>query len=228
VNGFPAGVSVATFRLRSAALFGSYAAAIVFVAAAALLERRSAPELAVDHTLLGAVCGIAIPLLAYSAVARASNYGRLEDAAHALARHGANRKAVVLGVVVATGARVAVVAAGIAAMAVFVAGGRADRAAFGDAFTSAWVAALGGAAYVAWFALGSSFGRAGRGRTVCLATDWVLGSATSAIALPWPRAHLRSLMGGAPVFDLSGRENTAALYVLAAVYLLACASRVPR
>jgi hypothetical protein len=103
-----------------------------------------------------------------------------------------------------------------------------DGKAIADAFTSGWIGALGGAVYAVWFSLGSLFGKAGNGRSVALALDWVLGSATSAIAVPWPRAHLRSLLGGELVLGLPEYQSTVALYALGFTYLAIVAVRVAR
>jgi hypothetical protein len=81
------------------------------------------------------------------------------------------------------------------------------------------VGALGGAAYASWFSLGAGFGRRGGGRLVALLVDWLLGASGGVMALFAPRAHLRSLMGGAPPMDLSQRASAVALAILA----LACA-----
>jgi hypothetical protein len=122
----------------------------------------------------------------------------------------------------------AAVGAVLAAASVLVASGRTDLAALADAFTSAWIGALGGVVYVTWFSLGALFGKGGRGRVYALGLDWILGSATSAMAMPWPRAHLRSLLGGELVLGLPGWQSTVALYLLAGVYLSLMAARVAR
>jgi hypothetical protein len=91
-----------------------------------------------------------------------------------------------------------------------------------DLLTTAWIGALGGAAYAALFLLGSSFFR-GSGRGVLLALDWVLGGSGS-FALFLPHGHLRSLLGGEAAFHASQRASSAAL-VLITVLLGAWAVR---
>jgi len=94
--------------------------------------------------------------------------------------------------------------------------------------TGAWIGALAGAAYVAWFGVGSLFGKRGGGRSVALVLDAVLGSTSTVAALPWPRAHVRSLLGGELAHGLPQWKSTAVLYVLTAVQLALCAVRFPR
>jgi hypothetical protein len=81
-----------------------------------------------------------------------------------------------------------------------------------DLLTTAWVGALGGAAYASLFLLGASFLR-GAGRGVLLAVDWVLGG-SGFFALFLPHGHLRSLFGGEAAFDVSQRVSSVALVVL--------------
>jgi hypothetical protein len=200
----------------------------LFVATAAILEKRLVGGDAVDATLTGAVFGWTIPLLAYAAVARVSRYGRLDEAAADLVRHGGNRRAIVASFVLMTAARVSVVGALLAALGVLVSSVGEAAAIRSDALTSAWIGALGGAAYVAWFSLGSLWGRAGRGRLLSLLLDWVLGATSTAIALPWPRAHLHCLLGGELVIGLPAWQSSVLLGLFAGLYYLACLLRVAR
>jgi hypothetical protein len=202
--------------------------AALFVAAAALLQKRLAPDHAVDATLTGAVFGWTIPLLAYAAVARVSRYGRLDDATADLVRHGGNRRGVVASFVLMTAARVSVVGALLAALGVLVSSVGEASAIRSDALTSAWIGALGGATYVTWFSLGSLWGKTGRGRFLTLVLDWVLGATSTAVAVPWPRAHLRCLLGGELVFGLQAWQSSALLGLFAGLYYLACLLRVAR
>jgi hypothetical protein len=100
-----------------------------------------------------------------------------------------------------------------------VAHGAADPPVARDALISGYVGGLGGATYASWFSLGAGFGRRGGGRLVALLVDWLFGVSGGTLALFAPRAHLRSLLGGAPPLDWSQRWSVAALAVLA----LACA-----
>jgi hypothetical protein len=228
VRSWLAAISVAAGRLGGFWGAAAYIGAALFVATAALLEKRLAAEGAVDATLTGAVFGWTIPLLAYAAVARVSLYGRLDDGAVDLVRHGADRRAVVASFVLMTAARVSVVGALLSALGVLISSVGEASAIRADALTSAWIGALGGAAYVAWFALGSLWGKRGRGRLLSLVLDWVLGATASAIAVPWPRAHLRSLLGGELVIGLPAWQSSALLGLFAGLYFLACVLRVAR
>jgi len=221
-------ISVAAGRLGGFWGVGAYLGAALFVSAAALLEKRLAPEGAVDATLTGAVFGWTIPLLAYAAVARVSRYGRLDDGTADLVRHGGDRRAIVASFVLMTAARVSVVGALLAALGVLVSSVGEASAIRSDALTSAWIGALGGAAYVAWFSLGSLWGKAGRGRLLSLVLDWVLGATSTAVAVPWPRAHLQCLLGGELVAGLPAWQSSVLLGLFAGLYYLASLLRVAR
>jgi len=222
------GIALSAGRLGGLWSAGAYFGAAAVVALAAILEKRISPEGAVDRVLMGAVFGWTIPLLSYSAVARVSRYGRLDTGVDELARYGGNRRGMVACFVLMTSARVSIVASLLAALAVLVAASGQPNAIRADAVTSAWIGALGGAAYVAWFSFASLWGRAGRGRLLALLVDWVLGAATSAISVPWPRAHLRSLLGGELVLGMPPWQSSVSLAFLGATYFLACVFRVAR
>jgi hypothetical protein len=221
-------LSIAAGRLGGAWGVGAYLGAAAFVVSAALFEKRLEPAQAADVALTGAVFGWAIPLLAYSAVARVSRYGRLDDASREIARHGGDRRMTVAYFVLMTAARVGVVGGLLSAMTVLLASSGAAAAIRVDALTSGWIGALGGVAYVTWFSLGSMWGREGRGRLIALVLDWVLGAGASFIAAPWPRAHLRSLLGGELVLGLPAWQSSVSLGLLAGLYFLACVGRVAR
>lgn len=228
MKGWLVAISVAAGRLGGLWGAGTYLGAAAFVSFAALLERRLVPEDAVDQTLTGAVFGWTIPLLAYAAVARVARYGRLDESATDLARHGGNRRAVVASFVVMTGARVGVVGALLAALGVLISSVGEAPAIRADALTSAWIGALGGAAYVAWFSLGSLWGKSGRGRLLALILDLILGATSSAVAVPLPRAHLRCLLGGELVVGLPAWQSSALLGLLAGLYFVVCIFRIAR
>jgi hypothetical protein len=46
-------------------------------------------------------------------------------------------------------------------------------------------------------------GRRGQGRTWLLVADFLLGAGDSFLALPWPKGHIRNLLGGSAVLELS-------------------------
>lgn len=228
MSSFVFGASTAAVRLRARSSLVALGATFIAVAAVAYAVRHFEVDHAVDHVLGGLVFGVALPLLAYAAVGVASGDRRLSEAVRPFARHGGSRHEAVLGMVVAAGVRLAAIGASLAAVAVLFASRRLDGAAVSDAVTSAWIGALGGAVYVAWFSFGALFGKGGKGRAFALGIDWVLGSTATAIAVPWPRAHLRSLLGGELVVGLPEWQSTVVLYALAVVYLLLMALRVAR
>jgi hypothetical protein len=228
VKSFFFGAATASQRLRGRAGLGAPALAAALVTGSAMVERYREPAAAADITLAGAAFGVCLPLGAYAIVARATRHGRLDDGVRHLSRHGASRRSAIAGLVARTTLHVAAIGAVLGLIAIIVARGRLDVATVFDAATTVWIGALGGAAYAAWLSLGSLFGRAGGGRLVCLGLDFTVGAGSSAAAAPWPRAHVRSLIGGACVLGIPAWESVVALLALAVVYLLLCLLRVAR
>jgi hypothetical protein len=181
----------------------SLAASVLAVAVSvgvALVERDEAPSTAADIVLSEAVFAWVLPLLAYYAVGRAAEQGRVDRAVESLARHGTDRRQAFMGFVTGLGLRVSGVAVLATACAVIAARG-VHFGAFPDVLTSSWIAVVGALCYTALFALGSLFGSSGQGRGVLLVLDLVFGSVPET-AGPFPRAHLQSLIGGEAVFGL--------------------------
>lgn len=89
------------------------------------------------------------------------------------------------------------------------------------------IAALGCASYVAGFAVAQLLGGA-LGRALFLVGDWLLGAGTGVTALPWPRAHLRALLGGDAVLGMSALQATGCLLALTVSLSLLYAVKVPR
>ncbi len=219
MSALAAGANLAAARLRRRASLVAFLMAAGLVAAAALVERRSGGVAAADHTLVGAVFGVAVPLIGYLAVERSVDGRRLQASLDELARYGANRRAAALGLVGVCAALVAGAAVALALLGVVVARGTTDAGLAADLARSSWIAATAGVSYTLWFALGSSIGRRGGGRIWALALDWVLGSTTILVAAPWPRGHIRNLLGGAPVLGLAQWQGGVALAVLISAYL---------
>lgn len=227
MGAFENGLSRATSRLSAAWTASAFATATAFSVVVAILERADASgRTAADYTLSDALLAWVLPLLAYAAVGRVGERGRADAAVQDMARHGSNRRTAFLGLVVATGLRVASIAGIVALIAVVAARGRLDIPSISDALTSAWIVALGGASYVALFALGSLFGGSGQGRAVALGADFIFGALPSAMAAAFPRSHLSSLIGGHAVLGLAGWQSTACLYAIAAVCVMLGAFRV--
>jgi hypothetical protein len=80
-----------------------------------------------------------------------------------------------------------------------------------DLLAVLWIGALTGAAYAGLFAIASRFRR---GRLWLLIADWLLGSGTGLLALPWPRGHARNLLGLQPVLELGQASAALALFLL--------------
>jgi hypothetical protein len=219
-------VTLARLRPRSFGVGTAVAAGLVVIGG--LVERREDLVHAADRALIGPVFGIALPVLAYVALARASDGRRLDVALEALARHGANRRAAIFGAVLA--AALALGAAGIllASLGVVSARGLGDPRLFGDLATSSAIGLGAGACYACWFALGSQLGAAGGGRIWALVLDWLFGTGTTALAVAWPRAHLRNLLGADPVLGLPQWSALVALSALALACLAASVLRAPR
>jgi hypothetical protein len=178
-----------------------------------------------DHVLVDAYATLILPLLVYTLVGAVLGGRSLAAATAPLVVFGASpARAALATVAVAVAASVAA-GAFVAALVAIVAHGSGDPPAARDALASAYAGALGGAAYAGWFALGASFGKRGGARTWLLIVDWVLGLGRGPVAIITPRAHLRSLLGGAAPMDWSGRASAVALVILAAVCVLgACRS----
>ncbi|HEY3821078.1 MAG TPA: hypothetical protein VGL81_28130 [Polyangiaceae bacterium] len=181
-----------------------------------------------DHVLVSAYGALVLPLLAYTLVGAVLGPRSLAASTAPLARFGAapaRAAAVTVGVALLGGV---VLAAGLGAVVAVVAHGAGDPPVARDALESAYAGALGGAAYVAWFAMGASFGKRGGGRTGLLVVDWVLGLAGGALAVVTPRAHLRNLLGGTAPMDWSGRASALALVVIAAACVAVAVRRAGR
>jgi hypothetical protein len=218
-------VSVGLARLPIARLFrtarawtaaGAWSA--LAIAMAVFMRTRGASHGA-DDVLVEAFGALVLPLLAYTLVGAALGARSVAGSTTALAAFGASRARAAAATVAVAVAASAVFGALLAASVALVAHGAADPPLARDALVSGYVGGLGGAAYASWFSLGAGFGRQGGGRLMALLVDWVFGVSGGTLALFAPRAHLRSLLGGAPPLDWSQRWSAVALAVLA----LACA-----
>jgi hypothetical protein len=198
--------------------------ALVF---AELARIHGAPHGA-DHALIELYGAVAVPLVTYILVGAAVASQSLRGSTSPLVSFGAAPLRAALATlavaVVLSGAASAVLGAAVA----LVAHGHSDPPLLRDAFVSAYAGALGGAAYAAWFGLGSSFGKRGGGRSIFLALDWILGASSGAGAVVTPRAHLRNLLGGVPPMGLSQRASGAALLGLALLFTLLALRRSRR
>ena len=206
------GFSVARERVRGVAaplaLFLTGCALFV----AGTLERRSQASTASDDVLTGLVFGVVIPVLAYSISDRVCAGQRLDQSLDGIARHGANRRALQLGVLLFAALCSALASAALTCVALL--GTHAPAA---DLRLSVVVAFAGGVSYSLWFGAASLLGKRGGGRKWALILDFVLGAGSSFVALWWPRAHLRNLLGGEPPLDLPQTSAWLALGAIAAI-----------
>jgi len=216
MNGVRVGVALARERLRgaSAPLVLLLACAALF--AIAVLERRSDASNAPDDAL-SAVFGIALPILAYLVSERACASQRLTRSVDDVARYGTNRRAALLGVLLASAACTAIAGALLTVVALLGAHGAHSTSFAIDLRASLGIALIAGAVYSLYFAAASLLGKRGGGRKWALVIDFLLGAGSSALAAPWPRGHVRNLLGGEPVSDLSQPSAWLALAVIGAV-----------
>jgi hypothetical protein len=170
--------------------------------------------------------GIVVPLFAFAVVARIFPT-RLERALGPAARHGADRWLSLAGAGTTT-LTACTVGGAILTTLTRLLGGSLSNPGVADVITCGWIGALAGLVYGAWFVFASSFGERARGRWIALIFDWVFGIGTGVLALPWPRAHLRNLLGGAPPLQLEQWHASGVLALLTVVYLVLALLRTPR
>lgn len=219
MSGLAVGARLARERLRgvSAPLLLLLGASALF--ALGVLERRMDAAGAADRVLLGAVFGLALPIVAYLLSERVCAGQRLDRGVDCLARYGANRRSALLGMQLATALCVAVVSVLFTLAALLGAHSPGTPGLSSDLRASVGIALLAGAAYAVWFGAASLFGARGAGRKWALIFDFVLGSAGSSLGVAWPRAHVRNLLGGEPVLGLPQASAWFALAVIGIVSL---------
>jgi len=214
VSAVVTGFALARERLRGNAPPVVLALGLLTVAATAVLERRSNAASAPDDVLSGAAFGIALPLFAYFVSERACDGQRLDHSVDGVARYGANRRAALLGVLLASALGGALCGALLAIFAVLGAHSPHSNSLVSDLRASVGIALIAGSVYALYFGAASLVGKRGGGRKWALIIDFVFGAGSSALALPWPRAHVRNLIGGVPVVDLSQTSAWFALVLI--------------
>jgi hypothetical protein len=211
------GARLARRSLLTARTLLALAGTIVLAGVCAVLERATSVFAAADRALAGASCGLLLPLGVYLLVDILCSGHRLDEALGTATRRGTHGRASGLGALVVVALVGAAFACALALVTVLLARGAADPKWTVDATQSMPIAALGSLAYVGLFALGSEFGTRGQGRAVLLVADWLFGSGTSVLALPWPRGHLRNLLGLEPVLDITQPLASVLLLGLSAI-----------
>jgi hypothetical protein len=181
------------------------------VAVAATFERRAWPIRAPDHTLVGVVFGIVVPVFAYACMAHATA-GGLVARLGTVARFGTDRRRAALGYLGVWVAIVALASAWFAALGLVVARGLGDPLLLGDCVVSMRIGLLGGAAYTALLAVGSILPGPRWWQLALLFGDWLLGTTTTAASAVWPRGHVRTLLGAEPTLGLSQPAASFALW----------------
>lgn len=225
---FAAGLDLGRERLRDPSTAVACAVALAFDLGIALLERAQGAIGAADRALAGGAFGVALPLLCYFLVARACGGSSLREGLLPLARHGLDRRALTLGLLIPP----AVLAAGFGGLSgllvVLVTRGPSDPKLLSDAGTCLWIGIVSGGVYVAALLGASAWGRRGQGRVWLLAADFVLGAGDSFLAFPWPKGHIRNLLGGSAVLELSQLAATLALVGTSFAFLCWGTLRTPR
>ena len=227
MNDLRVGATLARERLRGATLPLVLALSGCVVYALAALDRRTSGSGAADSALEGPVFGLALPILAYLLIERACDAQRLDRSVDTVVRYGADRRAVMLGVLLTSASWLAVASALLTILALLGAHSLHDADLARDLRASASIALSSGAVYALYFCAASLFGKRGGGRKWALILDFVLGAGSSALAAPWPRAHTRNLLGGAPVLDMSQSAAWIALIVIGVASVALSVRRTP-
>jgi hypothetical protein len=236
LTSFKLGARATRAQLTPAWLGAVGAAALLIVTVVSLLETEGlaspgAARLAQANVLRGAAFGLALPLVAFVLSERlAGSPAALLRAPWA--RYGADRRGIALGRL-----SIALLACAAVGVAIALLGYVLTRLGSGDLAPPApvaselsalvWLGAVGGAAYGTLFAAATLWARHW-GRAALLLADWILGAGVGASALPFPRAHLRALLGGSPVLELGDLGSSMLLVLLAIIGAALYALRVPR
>ncbi|HEY2405552.1 MAG TPA: hypothetical protein VGI10_06105 [Polyangiaceae bacterium] len=223
MNALSAGVQLAWTRARTPSL------PLLLAASAALaVALVHFTESSLDAVLEGPVLGWTLPIVGYLIAQRVTDNQRLDHSLEPLARHGADRRRVAVGLLLVSAALSALTGGLLAIVTVSAAHEHFDAAWLRDLAATTLVASAAGLVYATWFWGASTIGRRGGGRLWALAGDLVLGAGSSLFALPFPRSHLRNLLGGLPPAGLSQRAAWLAFAILSALTTLNTLRRLPR
>ena len=214
MNDIRLGARLAWARLYSASSALVLVISALAVFAAGVLERRSNAATAPDDVLSGIAFGVALPVLAYLVSERACDAQRLDHGLDSVARYGADRRRAALGLLLASALVTALSGACLVLIAVLGAHTLSDASLAFDLRSSLGIALVSGFAYSLCFGAASLLGKRGGGRKWALIADFACGSSSSGFAAPWPRSHVKNLLGGSPALDLS---QTSAWFALLAI-----------
>lgn len=233
---FLQGLRDARSTLGSAWAIAAAIASVLVLAIAGVLEGQvvataEAARGAQLRLLGGVVFGLVLPLLAFGVSGRLGGSER-ELMLASWARYGGNRQGYALGqqalaALLTTGIATVLALLALGLGSATAAPGRELPLSFANVLAVVWVGALGSLAYVAAFAAAQAYwGNAGR--VALLIADWMFGTGTSLLALPWPRAHLGALLGAHAPMGLELRSSALCLVAIALIATGAYARRVPR
>jgi len=185
----------------------------------AIVVRSEGASTGADHVMRGAFGKLALPLVVYALVGAAFAGKGVRHAVRSVVMLGAAPQRAAFALVASVMVASAVLAAVLAAVVCAMAHGVHDSPLVRDLPTSAWIGALAGAAYAAYFSAGAAIGN-GAPRAVLLVVDWVVGASAGSLALATPRGHVQSLLGSSPVAEISQRTSSVVLGVLCVTYFL--------
>ncbi|MDB4934832.1 MAG: hypothetical protein JWP87_1804 [Labilithrix sp.] len=193
------------------------AAWAVLALAIALAARSRGSTTGADHVMRGAFAFLVLPLVSYGVVGATLGAGGLRRGIRGVVALGATPRSAALASVLVAIATSAALCGLLGAIVCALAHGSGDPPLGSDLPASLWISALGGAAYAAYFSVGSAIGK-GTMRGVFLAFDWIIGGGAGVGALVTPRGHVTSLLGGPACAELSQRASSMLLVVLVVVY----------
>lgn len=189
---------------------------------------HSAAGAATNRALLELFAPVALPLVALGVFQASTGPAGLRASTRALQTFGASGWHTTLATIAVAAACAAGIVGGLGAAVTLIAHGAGDPPLARDVLTTAWVGALGAAAYVPYFAVGATFGARGGGRGIMLVLSWLLAEAGTFGAIFSPHAHVRSLLGGPAAAPFSQRMSVLELVGLGLCCALFAAWRCRR
>jgi hypothetical protein len=177
------------------------------------------------RALVGFFAPLVLPLAALGVVSTITANAGIGRVTRPLAALGASPTRAALAATLVGAGAAALLSTLLGAALVVLAHGDGDPPLGRDLLMTAWISALGGATYGAYFTFGACLGPKGAGRGAFLLVSWLLAEGSGVGNVLSVHAHVRSLLGGATAGDLSQRGSAVALCVLAALSTLLAAWR---